>query len=165
MIAQIKVSTARGVISAPTSKSMAHRLLISAAMSDGKSRIFGINPCDDVLATVECLRHLGVSITVDDGCYTVIGRDMRCAAPTAPLYCNESGSTLRFLIPIAALSGAKVTFGGTEKLISRPLSVYEDIFKERDLLLAKYSNFVMIEGPLPDGEYKLRGDVSSQFIT
>ena len=161
----VKPSTALGEILAPTSKSVAHRLLIAAALSEDKSIISGITKSDDVLATVDCLRALGASIDSDGDTFIVQGIDMRSTAAREVLVCRESGSTLRFIIPIAALSGSKVLLTGTEKLLSRPLSVYEKIFEERELLLKKIDNVIVLDGPLPSGEYEIDGNVSSQFIT
>ena len=165
MRVKIKPGKALGEITLPTSKSMAHRLLICAALCDGASIVRGVTPCEDVLATVDCLRALGANIEICGDTYTVFGRDMKTVAPKKPLFCRESGSTLRFMIPIAALSGAKVTIAGAEKLLSRPLSVYETLFRERELLLQRYGSFIFVDGPLPAGEYSLPGNVSSQFIT
>lgn len=165
MRAVIKPSTARGEIAAPTSKSVAHRMLIAAALSEEESVISGVTHSDDVLATVDCLRALGTVIEIDGDTFTVRGKDMKSTAPSCALYARESGSTLRFMIPIAALSGAKVLFTGSERLMSRPLSVYESIFKERELLLRKFEKFIIVDGPLPSGEYVIDGSVSSQFIS
>ncbi|MBE6536460.1 MAG: 3-phosphoshikimate 1-carboxyvinyltransferase [Ruminococcaceae bacterium] len=165
MRAVIKPSVAKGKINAPTSKSIAHRLLLAASLSEEKSVISGITRSEDVLATIDCIRTLGAIVSENGNTYTVIGKDMREAAPSGLLYCRESGSTLRFIIPIAALSGAKALFSGTEKLLSRPLSVYEKIFEERELLLKKAGNVLIVDGPLPSGEYLIDGNVSSQFIT
>lgn len=165
MKASISKSTAHGSINAPTSKSVAHRLLICSALAEGKSVISGITRSEDVLATVDCLRALGAKIEDNGDVFTVRGINMRKTAPSGILPCRESGSTLRFLIPIASLSGAKVTFGGSEKLFSRPLSVYEKIFEERELLIKKLYSLLFVDGPLPSGEYTLDGNVSSQFIS
>lgn len=165
MKASIKPSQAHGSIFAPTSKSVAHRLLICAALSENKSVISGITKSEDVLATVDCLRSLGAVIESNDDVFSIVGIDMKKTAPSGILCCRESGSTLRFLIPIASLSGAKVTMGGSATLLSRPLSVYEKIFEERELLIKKIGNFLFVDGPLPSGEYIVPGDVSSQFIS
>lgn len=165
MKASIKPGCAFGSISAPTSKSVAHRLLISSALSEEESIISGITKSEDVLATIDCLRALGTVIEAKDDVFHVRGIDMKKTAPSSILYCRESGSTLRFLIPIASLSGAKVTFGGAEKLLSRPLSVYEKLYAERELLLEKSGTILFVDGPLPAGEYELDGNVSSQFIS
>jgi len=165
MKASIKPSQARGDIFAPSSKSAAHRLIISASLSEDKSVISGITKSEDVLATADCLRALGAVIEEDGGTFTVQGCDMTKNAPNGILFCRESGSTLRFLIPIASLSGAKVTMTGSEKLLSRPLSVYEKIYAERELLLKRIGSLLFVDGPLPSGEYKIPGNVSSQFIS
>jgi len=163
--AVIKPSRAEGTVRAPASKSIAHRLLICAALAEGTSYIDGITPCEDVLATVDCLRALGAEISVTDNVYTVHGCDMKKSAPTTMLYARESGSTLRFIIPIAALSGAKCAISAHDALLKRPLSVYEDIFREKELMLLKNNKIIHVDGPLPSGEYKLPGNVSSQFIS
>lgn len=165
MRAHITPSSAIGDVYAPTSKSVAHRLLIAAALSKGKSVITGITKSEDVLATADCLRNLGATIEINDDTFTVYGVDINQTVPSDVLYCRESGSTLRFIIPIAAMSGAKVTLSGSEKLLSRPLGIYEKIFAERELLLKKIDNLLFINGPLPSGEYELDGNVSSQFIS
>ena len=166
MKAEILPSSAKGTLFPPASKSMAHRMIISAALSEEESTIKGITFCEDVLATIDCLRSLGVQITLnEDGDLKIIGCDMKTTAPSGTLYCRESGSTLRFLIPIAALSGAKVAFSGTEYLMQRPLSVYEKLFTERGLLIDKQDRLLFIDGPLPSGVYTVQGNISSQFIS
>lgn len=166
MIKIIEKSRAEGRISAPTSKSIAHRLLISAAMVSGeKSIIRGITPSEDVLATIDCLKSLGVEIEYVGGCAVVWGIDFSLACATERLYCRESGSTLRFLIPLCLISGNEIVLSGREKLISRPHSVYEEIAKERGFLFEKNSDSIRLCGRLKCGEYSVRGDVSSQFIS
>ena len=165
MRVRINPSTAKGQITAPTSKSVAHRLLISAALAEGVSVISGVTRSEDVLATVDSLSALGAKIESSGDVFTVFGTDMTKTAPSGVLYCRESGSTLRFMIPIAALSGAKVTLGGTEKLLSRPLGIYEGLFEERELMLKKSGGLLFLVGPLPSGEYVIDGNVSSQFIS
>lgn len=165
MIAKIEKSRAVGRVSAPPSKSMAHRLLIAAAMCEGESRIDGISSCEDVLATIDCLRALGVKIDYIGDSVTVVGIDFKKAVAAGTLPCRESGSTLRFLIPLALLSGERATFSGTKKLISRPQGVYEDICQNQGLIFEKGEDTIIVGGPLCGGEYRVRGDVSSQFIT
>ena len=165
MKARIAPSAAHGRITAPTSKSVAHRLLISAALADGRSVISGVTRSEDVLATVDCLSSLGARIESNGDTFTVYGTDMRSTAPKGVLCCRESGSTLRFMIPIASLSGAKVTFGGSKKLMSRPLGIYEKLFRERELLIERVGDFLFVDGPLTPGEYIIDGSVSSQFIS
>ena len=165
MIAIIKKSRAYGKIFAPTSKSMAHRLLIGSAMAKGISHIHGVTPSADVIATVECLRALGASINKEGGDYTVVGCDMSRSAPSDILNANESGSTLRFLIPAAALSGKEVSFCGKDGLMQRPLDVYEKLFSEKKITFVKQGNTLLVKGPISPGEFSVRGDLSSQFIS
>ena len=152
---------AAGRVTAPPSKSMAHRLLICAALSRGISRIHGLAYNEDILATIDCLRALGADCAVEGDTVTVTGVDMAKAAPSQPLCCRESGSTLRFFIPLALLCGKKVCFTGTQKLLSRPLSVYEGLCRE----FRCADGVLQVCGSLAGGEFALPGDISSQFIT
>lgn len=162
----IKKSRAHGTLRAPSSKSQLHRLLICAALSEGESLIKCHTVSDDILATVDCLTALGATILRTSDGFRVIGTDMRHSAPRAALNARESGSTLRFLIPIAAISGAKTLFAGSRKLMQRPLSVYEEIFRENELMLMPSGErFLWVDGPLKAGEFSLDGSVSSQFIS
>lgn len=166
MIKRIEKSKADGIINAPTSKSAAHRMLIAAAMCQGqRSVISGITPCEDVLATIDCLRALGVEIEYVGDTATVYGIDFTKAEPKEPLNCRESGSTLRFLIPVALHSGKQVTFTGSKKLLSRPMTVYERLAKDYGLTFTKNEEKITVCGPLCAGEYFIDGSVSSQFIT
>ena len=106
-----------GTVAAPPSKSMAHRLLICAGLADGTSRIRGLAYNEDILATIDCLRALGATCTVEGDTVTVAGMDPSRAAPVQNLCCRESGSTLRFFIPLALLCGKTVSFTGTQKLL------------------------------------------------
>ena len=156
---------AAGTVSAPPSKSIAHRLLICAGLAKGTSRITGVDYNEDVLATLDCLRALGAVCTVENDTVTIVGADMGNAAPTQTLCCRESGSTLRFFIPLALLCGKKVAFTGTEKLLSRPLGVYEQLCLEQGFSFNRANNELTVQGNLKGGTFRLPGDVSSQFIT
>ena len=116
----IQPGRAVGYVTVPSSKSMAHRMLICAGLSSGTSQIGGIDLNEDILATIACLRALGADCSVSGDTVTVRGVDMKRAKAMDILACHESGSTLRFFIPLALLSGHKVSFSGTEKLLSRP---------------------------------------------
>ena len=105
MTVHIGKGAAVGTVAAPPSKSMAHRMLICAGLAAGESKISGISAGEDIAATIDCLRALGVDITTNGDVATVRGIDLENAAPTAPLRCRESGSTLRFLVPPALLCG------------------------------------------------------------
>ena len=143
---------------------MAHRLLISAGLADGISRVSGIDTSEDVSATLDCLRALGAKVEIKDRTATVRGADP-FRAKRATLSCRESGSTLRFFLPLCLLSGSDMTLTGSETLLSRPLSVYEESAREKGFSLEKSQNAVRVRGKLTPGEYVLPGDVSSQFVS
>ena len=143
---------------------MAHRLLISAGLADGISRVSGIDTSEDVSATLDCLRALGAKVEIKDRTATVHGADP-FRAKRATLPCRESGSTLRFFLPLCLLSGSDMTLTGSETLLSRPLSVYEESAREKGFSLEKSQNAVRVRGKLTPGEYVLPGDVSSQFVS
>ena len=165
MIVNIEKSKAQGQIAAPPSKSMAHRLLICAAMCDGISTVTGVSDCDDVAATIDCLESLGAEIEISDGVATVKGTNMLKASASSPLCCRESGSTLRFLIPIALLSGKNALFYGADSLMQRPMDIYRDLAKEKKMSFLADGNSIAVMGPLPHGEYEVVGNISSQFIS
>ena len=165
MRVRIEKGVACGKVTAPPSKSMAHRLLICAAMADGVSRVKGISNCEDVLATLDCLTALGIKTEKCGNDVTVYGKSFRDCVPTAPLQCRESGSTLRFMIPAAMLSGRTAVFYGTGRLMKRPMDVYEKLFKEKGLTFISDSESIVAKGPLTGGKYELVGNVSSQFIS
>lgn len=165
MTIKIKKSKAEGKIKAPPSKSFAHRLLICASLSKGESKITGISDCDDVEATISCMRSLGVKIEKEGSTVTVCGIDMTKASADGPLFCNESGSTLRFILPIALLSGKTVMMRGERGLMRRPMDVYRDLCHEKGLVYLSDEDSITVKGPLEGGEITLLGNVSSQFIS
>jgi len=160
----IRPGTARGTVAAPPSKSMAHRLLICAALADSESTVRGVDRSEDILATADCLSALGASLTWKGDDVRIRGCDPRKAGP-AVLRCRESGSTLRFMIPLCLLSGNPMRLEGSETLLSRPLSVYEDLCREQGLTLRRENAGLLAEGCLVPGEYTVPGGISSQFIT
>ena len=164
MIALIRPGAARGTVAAPPSKSMAHRLLICSALAEGESLVRGVDRSEDILATADCLTALGASLAWEGTAVRVRGCDPRNAAP-AVLRCRESGSTLRFMIPLCLLSGSAMRLEGSETLLSRPLSVYEDLCREQGLTLRRANGGLLAEGRLVPGEYAVPGSISSQFIT
>ena len=164
MNAIIKPCKLGGKISAPPSKSMAHRYLIGAALSKEKCTLSGVDYSEDILASIDCLKALGAEIdtyndivTIKPDCF------MKTEAPV--LECRESGSTLRFLLPLSLSLGKKVTLKGSTRLFERPLTVYEELCRENGFLFEKSENSVTVCGNLKSGSYKIRGDNSSQFIT
>ena len=165
MIVKIEKSKLSGVAEFPPSKSDSHRLIIAAALAEGESVISGISLCDDVIATIESLRALGADITLSGNVATVRGVDILNTKACSELPAGESGSTLRFLIPLALMTGNSVRFVGKERLFQRPLSVYAEIAKKYGAEFVISESALNVCGKIQSGEYRLRGDISSQFIT
>jgi len=165
MRVRIEKGRAVGTIFAPPSKSMAHRLLIGASFAEGISTVRGISFCEDVLATLDCLNALGIKTEIDGNNVRVYGMNYTKLTPQAPLFCRESGSTLRFMIPPALLSGREVCFSGAASLMQRPMSIYKKLCEELKLQYADENGEIHVKGPLLSGEFKLPGNVSSQFIS
>ena len=163
----IKPSLAGGTVCAPPSKSMSHRLLICAGMSDGESVISSLAPSEDVLATIDCLRAMGVQVDfdVDNSVARVRGVDFRKASPKSELFCRESGSTLRFFLPSMLLSGEEVTLTGAPSLMRRPMDVYSDFCKKQKLRYEQSGNAITVRGVMKAGKYTIPGNISSQFIS
>lgn len=164
MRAIIRAAVAHGAVQAPPSKSMAHRLLICAGLAPGDSTVAGVDPSEDILATLDCLQALGASVRWEGSTVHLRGCDPRKSGP-AVLRCRESGSTLRFMVPLCLLSGRPMRLEGSPTLLSRPLSVYDRLCRERGLRLENRGDSLLAEGILTPGEYSLPGDISSQFIT
>ena len=164
MKAIIKPGAAHGTVSAPPSKSMGHRMLICAGLSGGPCRVEGIIPSEDMLATLDCLSALGVEYDWQGDAVTLRGGDV-FSSPKEPVCCRESGSTLRFFLPLFLLGKQKVTLTGKGRLMERPLEVYQNLCRERTLLFGREEDKLYVRGPLQPGLYSLPGDVSSQFVT
>lgn len=164
MIATVHPHPLRGRVEIPSSKSYAHRLLIASALSDAPTdvRMNALN--NDIIATADCLRALGAKIDRTDAGFLVHPIQ---AAPDGEhtLFCGESGSTLRFMIPVAAALGARCTFTGAGRLPERPNRILTDalnahgVHADSDLLPMRLS------GQLTGGAYPIAGNVSSQYIT
>lgn len=161
---EIKPSTLCGEIIAPPSKSIAHRFLICGALSRGECRINGVSESEDMKATIGCLSSLGANVQRESDTVTIFcGLDPK---KEVTLDCIESGSTLRFMIPVALASGAeKITFKGSERLIARGVEVYEEVFADKGVRIEKGKNEIVVSGMLESSNYVLRGDVSSQYVT
>ena len=164
MKVQIKKSKASGVVDAPPSKSIAHRALICGAFSDG-SVIKNIAYSKDIDATLCCLERMGAYVERYDDYVKIGGLNPFAIPENADLYCHESGSTLRFFVPVCMLGEAINTLSGSERLFERPLTVYEEICKRDNIYFEKNSDSLKVGGSLKAGEYYVRGDISSQFIT
>lgn len=153
-----------GSVDIPASKSVAHRLIITAALAEGESVITNVYPSKDILATIGGMRALGAQITLEGDTARVKG--ITAPPQEATIDCCESGSTLRFLIPVAAALGVRTTFIGQGKLPQRPITPFLEELPRRGAQF-EYSGAMpfTVSGKLSAGEYRIGGDISSQFIT
>ena len=164
MKVKITPSVPAGKIKAIASKSAAHRLLICAALSDRSSEILCEEINDDISATVRCLNALGAKITRKDKSFIVL--PIKEPRKNAELDCGESGSTMRFLVPVVAALGCGASFKMSGRLPSRPLSPLREELEAHGIVFSEAgSNPLTVSGKLSAGEYRIRGDVSSQFIS
>ena len=159
-----------GAVTPPPSKSQVHRLLIAAALAHGESVISNVAFSQDIEATVRCLSELGAEFTRDGSTVTVHGMGASTMSPMRRmayphLDCGESGSTLRFLIPIALAVRGGGIFYGHGRLMERPLTPYFDLFDEKGISYSLDGNTLTVAGLLEPGVYRLPGNVSSQFFT
>lgn len=164
MIKTVRKTEYSGTVTAPPSKSDAHRALICAALCRGKSTIHGIGNSEDVRATLECLCALGAEIEENGDTVTVTGCDLP-SRDKVTLPCRESGSTLRFLLPLCLLSDKEAVLTGSAGLMSRPIEIYEKICVGQGLEFILEDESVSVAGKLESGYFRVRGDVSSQFIS
>ncbi len=164
MTAVIHPSALAGTIPAIASKSQAHRMLICAALADRPTRIACPTLSADITATADCLRALGADITYEDGVFSVrpIG-----TVPAHPLLdCGESGSTLRFLLPVVCALGAEATIKMHGRLPQRPLSpLWEELERHGAEPSRPTDDTIAVAGTLSAGDYTIAANVSSQFIS
>lgn len=158
-------SAINGVMQVPPSKSMAHRMLICAALARGISKVENLDYSVDINTTLAALQQLGAKITCDGSTAVVEGLPGGFATVTRPVNCHESGSSLRFLIPLFSLTSQQVRFVGAPRLLQRPLNAYEDIFAGQGLSFEVTPEALTIKGALRPGLFELPGNVSSQFIS
>lgn len=169
MKVKIKPSILSGEIVIQPSKSYSHRAIISAALAKGKknSKINNLKFSVDIETTVKIMENWGAKITKKESGLEIIGNDGKIVPKNNYIQCNESGSTIRFLIPVALTSENELIFDGKGKLIDRPLDSYYKIFDEQEI---KYETSegklpLKVNGKLKAGNYEIDGNVSSQFIT
>lgn len=131
MNVRIHPKTLKGDLIVPPSKSLAHRAIIAAGLAKGRSQIKNVVLSDDIVSTIEAMRQIGAVITIDGSTLQIEGT--KNVLPVDTIYAKESGSTLRFLIPIVLTAFQSVTFTGDNQLNFRPLGPYLDLFKARGL--------------------------------
>ena len=173
---KIYPSKLSGDVKIPPSKSMAHRAVICSSLSNGKSRISNIDFSDDIIATIRAMTSLGAIIEKKEDILEISGifskegilnRENQLNQPKLTIDCNESGSTLRFLVPISlAFDGVK-RFIGRGNLGKRPLDTYYEIFDRQNIKYSYKENQLdlIISGKLKPDEFRVKGNISSQFIT
>lgn len=159
-----------GTVTPPPSKSQAHRVLIAAALSGGFSVLKNLAQSQDIQATTDCLRALGAYFeTLENGGIRVHGLGNSIPQHRedwlVKFDCGESGSTLRFLIPVALMVQGGGIFTGRGRLMERPQQPYFDIFDEKGVFYEQKDGVLTVRGELRPGEYRLPGNVSSQFVT
>lgn len=170
-MADLKIypSKLKGEVKIPPSKSMAHRAIICAALSGGLCIIENIDYSDDIIATIDAMNSLGARIVKHKDYIEVIGAYGSDEKPkeTRIIDCNESGSTLRFLVPISLLFKGSSKFIGRGNLGKRPLTTYYNIFDRQGIEYSyEEGNLnLLINGELKAGIFEVEGNVSSQFIT
>lgn len=151
-------------IKVPSSKSMMHRAFIASSLSDGISVIQNASFNEDILATRQCLEKLGASFEEKNDSISVTG--IKQLPTEAQIYdCNQSASTLRFLLPLVSVLVGKGTFIGSKRLLQRPFDIYRDIFHQQNLSFVQTDNEIRIDGHLKSDHFLVRGDLSSQFIS
>jgi 3-phosphoshikimate 1-carboxyvinyltransferase len=158
-----------GMVTPPPSKSMAHRLLIAAALAEGVSTVCNVALSQDIEATLRCITALGSRWEQPEPDVVRIrgigGKSAGRKGEVPRFDCGESGSTLRFLIPIALAAAGGGIFTGRGRLMERPQQPYFDLLDEKGVFYQLEGGALTVRGKLPNGEYRLPGNVSSQFFT
>ena len=160
----IETKALHGTLTVQPSKYLAHRLIIAAALAEGHSTLSPVYPGDDVLATSRAVETMGIArckwqdetLLIDGGQPAHTGKRIDC---------NESGSTLRFLLPMPAIWGVEALFCGKDSLLQRPMHPYSEIFARQGITYQQEPTHIRVSGQLHPGLFELPGDVSSQFVT
>lgn len=163
---KITPSPLLGAVRVPPSKSAAHRNIICAALGTGESVISPACHSEDIDATINCVKTLGAKIEEKDGSFYITGIDRETVKDKSIILdCGESGSTLRFMIPIAAALGVNATFIGRGRLPERPIDALTDILNLNGVKCSGNVLPLTISGILKPNEYRISGNVSSQYLT
>ena len=173
MIKTVSPSPLSGTLHVMPSKSASHRAVMMAALSPGETTLAPLQLSRDIEATLDCARSLGLIAQAETAPHAlpgfvnakISGGQKAPAGRARVLDCGESGSTLRFFIPLALDGRGPVTFIGHGRLMQRPLDIYEETFRPLGVVWTQTENSLTVNGMLRSGQYFLRGDVSSQFIT
>lgn len=186
MRVQIEPGKASGTVCPPPSKSLLHRMLICAALADGESVLRNFSVSEDLAATIDCLRAMGAQIRQEGNSCCVRGfakttDKKNSALPILP--CRESGSTLRLLLPLSLLRDSGIRhsginhsgidldgisggiFTGSKRLLERGVGVYESLLPPRGITFSEDDHALTVQGELTCGDYRIPGNVSSQFVS
>lgn len=167
MYKTVKISPKKltGKVCVPPSKSAAHRALFCSALAEGTSKVSNVSYSQDITATLKALECLVAKIDTDGSVASISGLCKGNVLDNVLIDCCESGSTLRFVIPVALALGGSFSVTGRGRLLERPLDDYYKIFDTQGILYKKEENRIYFEGRLSGGVYELSGNVSSQYIT
>ena len=161
----VEPSQLNGTVAIPPSKSDVHRAIICGALSRGKCVISPVDLSEDIKATIGCVETLGAKVNITEGVLTIDGSEM-FKGNNYQIFCNESGSLLRFIIPVVSAVGISATFTGAGRLPERPIGIYLDCLPKAGVKCTTKSGLPLtVEGQLQAGTFEIPGNVSSQFIT
>ena len=164
----INKSIAKGTVKVPPSKSMAHRYIICAGLSKGVSTITNVDYSEDIKATIDCIKALGVKVEAKESSIIIDGSNVSNKADISQIdfMCRESGSTMRFFMGIAMTLPCISNFYGSETLRNRPFGIYEDILNKNDeVSFSKQEDKIVIRGGIKENDFEIAGNISSQFVT
>ena len=167
---EIKIIPAKlkGEINIPPSKSYSHRAVIAAALADGESRIDNLNFSVDIQTTADIMKNFGAVTEQGEDYLNITGNKGNVTIADSYIQCNESGSTIRFIIPIAlSRNNGQLTIDGKGKLVERPFDTYYKIFDKQGIYYKTTNGRLplYVEGSLKAGKFEVEGNISSQFIT
>jgi len=165
MIQNIEPGMRRGIVRVPASKSIAHRLLVCAALSEKETVIVCDGVSQDLDATIQGLEALGAKITQKKKGELRVTPIRKVTGGEIHLYCGASGTTLRFLLPLAGALGAYAVFHREEKLAQRPMEPLLEQLREHGMTITEAGTDIFCSGRLKAGRYFLPGNVSSQFAS
>lgn len=161
----VEPSQLNGTVAIPPSKSDVHRAIICGALSRGKCVISPVDLSEDIKATIGCVETLGAKVNINEGVLAIDGSEM-FKGNNYQIFCNESGSLLRFIIPVVSAVGISATFTGAGRLPERPIGIYLDCLPKAGVKCTTKSGLPLtVDGQLQPGEFEIPGNVSSQFIT
>ena len=162
---RITPSKLSGTLEAISSKSFAHRLLICASLADRQTRIRLNSYSDDIMATVDCLRQMGAVIETNPSEISVVPIRRRTPYGHVDLHCGESGSTARFLLPLAAYLFDSFTMTGSGRLPDRPMAPLCEALTRAGCVFNSNTLPITGSGQITPGDFHIPGDISSQFIS